>query len=127
MKPSDLKDIFEPIVKQVIELVWNQIKATKVEIKAVLLVGGFGQNIYLKERLRSALINKTNNIEVIQPPHAWTAVVRGAVMKGLANYDSKLAAVHVGRRTARKHYGLCTTTAYDETKHSEDSKSYFPF
>jgi hypothetical protein len=122
MKPSDMKDIFEPVVKQVIDLVWGQIKETRVKIKAILLVGGFGQNNYLKERLRSALINDINKIEVIQPPHAWTAVVRGAVMKGIANYDNSLAVVHIGPRTARKHYGIWLETSYDETVHSEQTR-----
>lgn len=106
MNPLDLEKIFEPIVQQVIKLVKDQIIATNRKIMAVLLVGGFGQNNYLKERLRMALINRSSKIEVIQPPHAWTAVVRGAVMKGLATYDSKLAVVHVGPRVARKHYGV---------------------
>lgn len=126
MKPSDMKEIFEPIVKQVIDLVWGQIKATRRKIKAVLLVGGFGQNNYLKERLRKGLINNINQIEVIQPPHAWTAVVRGAVMKGIANHDNKLVAVHIGPRAARKHYGILLETDYDETVHSVQTRQCIP-
>jgi tRNA A37 threonylcarbamoyltransferase TsaD len=75
MNPLDLEKIFEPIVQQVIKLVKDQIIATNRKIMAVLLVGGFGQNNYLKERLRMALISITSKIKVIQPPHAWTAVV----------------------------------------------------
>lgn len=119
MKLSEMKALFEPIVKQVIKLVKDQIKATNVKIKAVLLVGGFGQNSYLKQRLRSAL---GDNVEVMQPPHAWTAVVRGAVMKGLANYDNKLALVKVGPRVARKHYGIRLDMPFDPKIHSESSK-----
>jgi tRNA A37 threonylcarbamoyltransferase TsaD len=119
MHPSDMKAIFEPIVKQIIKLVKDQIKATNMKIKAVLLVGGFGQNNYLKEEMRSALSSK---IEIMQPPHAWTAVVRGAVMKGLANYDTKLATVNIGPRTARKHYGILQHLKYDASKHSEATK-----
>jgi molecular chaperone DnaK (HSP70) len=117
MKPSDLQDIFDPIVKQVIELVKGQIKATNVKIKAVLLVGGFGQSNYLKEQLRTTL---GDSIEVIQPPHAWTAVVRGAVMKGLAISDKNLAMVDVKGRTARKHYGVIVGVEYDAKRHSND-------
>lgn len=119
MKPSDLKAIFEPIVTQIIKLVKDQIKASNTKIKAVLLVGGFGQNNYLKEQLRIALGSK---IEVMQPPHAWTAVVQGAVMKGLATYDHNLADVVVGGRTARKHYGSTVTKKFDPAIHSPSTK-----
>lgn len=122
MKPSTLEEIFEPVVKQVIRLVEDQIVATNRRIKAVLLVGGFGQNSYLKERLRIALSRNPNKIEVIQPPHAWTAVVQGAVMKGLANYDSKLAMVQVGPRTARKHYGVELCQKYDAAIHAKATR-----
>jgi tRNA A37 threonylcarbamoyltransferase TsaD len=122
MKPSDLSKIFEPVVQGVIRLVQDQIEESNRKIKAVLLVGGFGQNNYLKERLRAALKSNPNKVEVIQPPHAWTAVVQGAVMKGLANYDNKLGMVQVGPRTARKHYGVEMNEAYDEKIHKESTK-----
>jgi tRNA A37 threonylcarbamoyltransferase TsaD len=122
MSPLDLEKIFEPVVQQVVGLIKEQIVATNRKITAVLLVGGFGQNNYLKERLRSALTNSANKIEVIQPPHAWTAVVQGAVMKGLATYDSKLAIVHVGPRKARKHYGVWLNQKYDTAVHERTSR-----
>jgi hypothetical protein len=125
MKPSDLKGIFEPIVEQVIELVKGQVEATHVQVKAVLLVGGFGQSNYLKERLRSSLNTETDKIEVLQPPHAWSAVVRGAVMKGLSNYDNKLAMVRIGRRMARKHYGVMLASLFDPAIHREATKYAF--
>lgn len=43
----------------------NQISATKNPVKAVLLVGGFGQSAYLRERIRSAV----GGIEVMQSPN----------------------------------------------------------
>lgn len=122
MKPSDLKEIFDPIVGQIISLVWGQIVATKVKVKAVLLVGGFGQSNYLKEQIRGAMIKRSKKIEVLQPPDAWTAVVRGAVMKGLANCDDKLARVQIGPRAARKHYGVKFNTTYDEALHANATR-----
>jgi hypothetical protein len=47
----------------VVSLVKSQIKATRRTVRAVLMVGGFGQNAYLKERI-TVSINR--NIEVIQ-------------------------------------------------------------
>ena len=63
--------IFEPVIKEVISLVLSQIKATKREVKAVLLVGGFGSSAYLRERLRETLRNSEtySGITVRQPTH----------------------------------------------------------
>jgi hypothetical protein len=58
MKPSEMEAVFKPVVEHVIKLVWDQIQATNVKIKAVLLVGGFGQSSHLKDRLRSALVKR---------------------------------------------------------------------
>ncbi|KOS22602.1 Heat shock 70 kDa protein 12A [Escovopsis weberi] len=88
--------IFKPVVDQVIELVKVQIKQSNVPIKALLLVGGFGASAYLRERIRDAI---DNSIEILQPSHAWQAIVQGAVMKGLAM-------VSVRGRVARKHFGI---------------------
>ncbi|KAL9604643.1 MAG: hypothetical protein Q9219_000363 [cf. Caloplaca sp. 3 TL-2023] len=64
---SDINDIFEPVVKEVIALVNGQIVATKAPVKAVLLVGGFGQSTYLRDRIRQAVASR--GIEVMQSPN----------------------------------------------------------
>ena len=114
-----MNNIFEPVVGKIIQLVKGQIAATKKKIKTVLLVGGFGQNNYLKERLRSSL---DKSITVLQPPNAWTAVARGAVMMGLARTNSKLAAVGLVSRAARKHYGVELNESFKSKKHDENKK-----
>ncbi|KAL4946804.1 hypothetical protein BDV06DRAFT_229684 [Aspergillus oleicola] len=116
--PEGMHFIFEPVILKVIKYVQDQIAACgDTEIRAVLLVGGFGQNSYLKERLRDAL----KSVEVLQPPNAWTAVVRGAVMMGLAR-TSALRTVDVVSRKARKHYGIELHTPFKEGKHDESKK-----
>jgi len=109
-----MNSIFEPIILKVIDLVRGQMTATNKTIRAVLLVGGFGQNNYLKERLRATL---GSSVAVLQPPNAWTAVVRGAVMMGLANANSKYAAVGIESRAARKHYGVERTLPFSHPHH----------
>ena len=120
IKPEEMRGIFEPIVEKVIELVKGQIRATNEKIRAILLVGGFGQNNYLKERLRSSF---DPSINILQPPNAWTAVVRGAVMMGLAHANPKLASVGLVSRAARKHYGIELSVEFDPEEH-EPSKRY---
>jgi molecular chaperone DnaK (HSP70) len=119
IKASDLREIFEPIINQIIELVRGQIRATNKTVKAVLLVGGFGQNNYLKDSLRNAL---GGSVKVLQPVNSWTAVVRGAVMMGLAHTNSQLAQVTLVSRRARKHYGLQLSTEFDAQIHDDNKK-----
>lgn len=118
LSPQEMYEIFEPVILKVIKYVQDQIAACgETEIRAVLLVGGFGQNSYLKERCRDAL----KSVEVLQPPNAWTAVVRGAVMMGLARTNA-LRTVDVVSRKARKHYGIQLHTPFKEGKHDESKK-----
>ncbi|KAL4988050.1 hypothetical protein BDW68DRAFT_197008 [Aspergillus falconensis] len=118
ISPEEMHFIFEPLILKVIKYVQDQISACgNTEIRAVLLVGGFGQNSYLKERLRDAL----KSVEVLQPPNAWTAVVRGAVMMGLSRTKA-LRTVDVVSRKARKHYGIELHTPFRAEKHDESKK-----
>ncbi|KUJ11961.1 actin-like ATPase domain-containing protein [Mollisia scopiformis] len=118
---AEMRAVFEPVVSQVISLVEQQIVSSSKKIRAVFLVGGFGENSYLKERLRAAL---GTSIEVIQPPNAWTAVTRGAVLMGLGHTNEDLAAVGVTSRAARKHYGIRLHVKFDPERH-DASKKFF--
>ncbi|KAE8332614.1 hypothetical protein BDV39DRAFT_189219 [Aspergillus sergii] len=75
LSSADVEDIFEPIVHDVEELIAEQVAGiAKLGLftKAIVLVGGFGSSIYLLHRLQKA--NPT--VTVLQPPNAWSAVVR---------------------------------------------------
>lgn len=54
-----------------------------------------------------------------QPLHAWTAVVRGAVLRGL---EGNL----VETRQARYHYGTSYATVFDESKHPVADRYWSP-
>jgi len=118
VKPAEMRDIFEPVIMEIIKLVQKQIKATSTEIRSLLLVGGFGQNNYLKDRLRASL----KGVEVLQPPNAWTSIVRGAVMMGLSRANKSLTSVAIASRSARKHYGIELNVPYKPEIHDESKK-----
>lgn len=121
------------MVKEVLALIMGQIAATKAPVKAVLLVGGFGQNTFLRDSVRQAVAS--HGIEVMQSPNAyaslfrhlfqrlktsrWTAVVRGALMKGLASTNRSFARVNVSGRSARKHYGVDSHKSFNPAQHSQ--------
>lgn len=112
--------IFEPTVLKVIRLVKEQIIASNVPVRKVMLVGGFGQSTYLRERIYTAVNAESQQpIELMQPEMAWQAVVRGAVLKGLALHSPKeVAHIRIESRVARKHYGTEVGDAYSDDLHA---------
>lgn len=79
LKGSDVNKIFEPVIKEIVALVDGQIQTTEARVKAVLLVGGFGQSVYLRDRTRQAVAHR--GIEVMQSPNGLvnSLVADGAV------------------------------------------------
>ncbi|KAH7367193.1 hypothetical protein B0T11DRAFT_51080 [Plectosphaerella cucumerina] len=140
MTAAQVKAIFEPVVKEVCDLVQGQVDKLRAQggiVSGIVLVGGFGQSDYLYRRLKShfasaapppyterpthATISSSepSSIEVMQPVYAWTAVVRGAVLRGLEGNM-------VISRKARNHYGTSYATVYDEEKHSVSERYWSP-
>lgn len=139
---EEIKDIFEPVVKEVCDLVQGQVDVIRGKrdiVSGIILVGGFGQSDYLYRRLKSHFTSTApppyterpthattslayegnGNIEVMQPVYAWTAVVRGAVLRGLEGNM-------VISRKARMHYGTSYATVYDEEKHNVSERYWSP-
>ncbi|KAI1766565.1 actin-like ATPase domain-containing protein [Hypoxylon sp. FL1150] len=143
MTAEEVKGIFEPVVKEVCDLVQGQVDGLRSKggiVSGIILVGGFGQSDYLYRRLKAhftsaapppyterpthatsvmAASDGNGNIEVMQPVYAWTAVVRGAVLRGLEGNM-------VISRKARMHYGTSYATVYDEEKHSVSERYWSP-
>lgn len=86
--------------------------------QSILLVGGFGSSEYLftrlKEKYTSILGTASNPDVVLQPVDAWTAVVRGAVIRGMETI--------VQTRRSRHHYGVKYWEYFDEGRHDETHK-----
>jgi hypothetical protein len=49
---AKVKEFFDPVVSEICKLVKAQISTTRKEVKWVVLVGGFGANQYLYDRLQ---------------------------------------------------------------------------
>lgn len=109
---TELRAIFEPVFNEILKSVRDQIGASKTPVTAVIVVGGFGCNSYLCDEIRREIVQLPGKIQVIQPANAWTAVVRGALMKGLATVSPAAKTVHVHGRRARKHYGFSVSRFY---------------
>lgn len=72
---DDVRKIFEPVVHEVNKLVMDQVRAATQAVKtpkAVVMVGGFGQNAYLRDCLREVLASSA--IEVLQCPNGYVPI-----------------------------------------------------
>ncbi|RJE18442.1 Hsp70 protein [Aspergillus sclerotialis] len=99
-RSTRIHSIFEPIVRDIEELVRSQLgrlAASGYVAKAILLVGGFGSLEYLFHRLQA--VNPAT--QVLQPLNSWSAVARpsGAV-------QHQLFKDQIESRIARRHYGV---------------------
>ncbi|KAI6823504.1 actin-like ATPase domain-containing protein [Hortaea werneckii] len=115
MDTADINTVFMPVIKDVVKLVEDQrrnVRALGLSVNAMILVGGFGQSECLLNRLRAKYSNTQPRIEVMQPVNAWTAVVRGAVLRGLEGSELIL------NRKARRHYGVHVHNYFQPNKHA---------
>ncbi|KAJ5787881.1 hypothetical protein N7457_002871 [Penicillium paradoxum] len=127
---DQVKDIFDPIIEQIEDLIAEQrtsvrdagdpVKVNslttfaKIEIdfqQAIILVGGLGASAYLFKRLQATF----SGIEIMQPSNAWSAVARGAVIRGQEGNQ-------VVSRISRCNYGISSQIPYDPTKHNDNSE-----
>ncbi|KAJ4994451.1 hsp70 protein [Stagonosporopsis vannaccii] len=139
MSSEQVKSIFDPIVQEVINLVEGQVDSIRSNgglVCGIVLVGGFGQSNYLYARMKTHFnsappppyserpthaiaMAATQSVEIYHPIHAWTAVVRGAVLRGLEG------SMVVSRRS-RWHYGTSYATVFDEAKHPISDRYWSP-
>ncbi|KAK2753355.1 hypothetical protein FQN55_003484 [Onygenales sp. PD_40] len=103
MTYAEMKEVFQPVMTEVLMLLNEQLKAAIKEgpISAVILVGGFGESTYLYRQIKEAVAP----VPVLQPPNGWTAIVRGAVMKGKSQLSTN-PSWQVKSRYCRGNYGL---------------------
>ncbi|KAF9463313.1 hypothetical protein BDZ94DRAFT_1282511 [Collybia nuda] len=76
------REVFDPVVAEVLQLIEDQTRKLDQRIDALLLVGGFAGSEYLKQRVEEQF---SSRIRVIaRPADADTATLRGAAQYGLA-------------------------------------------
>lgn len=110
---SEMSQLFLPIFDEILNLARRQVQISAKKVKAIILVGGFGQSPFLQRLIRDSF----PEIKILAPSDGWTAVVRGALKKTLSEVSLSAAQVHIKSRKARKHYGLIKKIEFDQTVH----------
>ncbi|KAF2228275.1 putative hsp70 family protein [Elsinoe ampelina] len=141
---AEVASIFRPLIDETIGLIEDQRNKAATQGKkalTVILVGGFCMSQYLHDCIRRRFANPVENdfqivpyaraghkptskptmipkggLQVIQSAHAWTAVVRGAVLSNAMNTEL------VSHRKARRHYGTVYDPIFDPEIHPVTSK-----
>ncbi|CAM1511902.1 Fc.00g094150.m01.CDS01 [Cosmosporella sp. VM-42] len=119
---ADFKMLFDPVVDMILKLVGDQVaqvkKANESAVETLVLVGGFGSSPYLKERLSEWC--EDANMRMTTPiSGAWSAIVCGAVVRGLEGSIVK-------EKKCRRHYGHVLSEPYDPERHRNfDKKKRF--
>lgn len=147
LRCAEVASFFRPLVDDItglIEAQRNEAEAAGKKVKAVILVGGFGQSEFLHNCIRKRFANlpgddeslssapkkrsrrgfldlsqshqPTPGLEIMQSQNPWTAIIRGAVLRGIAGRDL------VTSRKARKHYGCLVAPLFDPAIHREEVK-----
>ncbi|KAG9561496.1 actin-like ATPase domain-containing protein, partial [Aureobasidium melanogenum] len=122
LTPDDLFDTFRPVMDAIVKLCDEQyisLVKEKKKPKGIILVGGFGESNHLHNVLKIHFAG-INDFDVLQPPNAWSAVARGAVIHCIEG-DSLVEA-----RIARHHYGVINRLPFDPEKHSRKNCIFEP-
>ncbi|KAK7985771.1 hypothetical protein PG988_003393 [Apiospora saccharicola] len=121
MTGAEVKSIFDPVIKDILRFVDDQIKSARLkrageDVTGILLVGGFGSSQYLKGEIEKSF----PTVQVIQPDDAWAAIVKGAVLTKL---QTKLAPVVVSTQAVR-HYGVCAMSEWDSVIDKDQPREF---
>lgn len=117
---KDMIDIFKPAIDGILDLIRKQIKEAGNGVKAVLMVGGFGESSYLRRRVQDHV--RHQDIAVLQPESPWTAVMRGAAMKSLNRVAPHLSQLRLTSRVAKKSYGVELRVPFRDKVHDKSKK-----
>ncbi|CAM1506717.1 Fc.00g063580.m01.CDS01 [Cosmosporella sp. VM-42] len=126
LSSSDIKSVFSPVMVKIEALVERQSRAVKQKYSAppkhIILVGGFGRSRYLFDRLQASFGPSTAVLQS-QGNKPWTAICRGAVVRGLTEHDlAQDLGVKIEARIARISYGIDYQTPWVPGKHLECDK-----
>ena len=115
---------FDEIMAQTLMLIDGQKDGLKAKnllenLKAILLVGGFGGSKYLHARISQEYPKSETTVKVWRGDHSWTAVVQGAVQCEVANRDIYAP---FNTRLSRYHYGKAFSASSSITSDGQSAK-----
>lgn len=105
------KELVDDIVAKLSEILRNQENA----IDSLLLVGGFADSLYLRERIKQDILQQSPGINIVKPEEADLHVLKGAAL-------TTIRPTAISERISPYAYGLRTSERFDEKKHPPKSR-----
>ncbi|KAK7526421.1 hsp70-like protein [Phyllosticta citriasiana] len=119
-----LKSFFDRVVGHIIQLLREQIEEAAAamagrHVDRVILVGGLGNNLYVRDRLTEWCRQQTPALGLISPPagESQTCIMKGAAIRGLLGMKPTY-------RVARRHYGFGVSLPFREGKDPPEDAWY---
>ncbi|CAI6322173.1 unnamed protein product [Periconia digitata] len=116
---SEMESMFQISLDETVDLLQKQLQKvaenSESELKYIFLVGGFSNSPYMQRKIGD-FAESHSGIRVLKPLQPWSAIVRGAVYKGLEAQNTA-AMRSVSSRKCRRHYGTDYSAPYDAEKH----------
>lgn len=113
-----LNQVFDPVIEEIIYMINYQLEALDEKLlHYIILVGGFGQNTYLLQRIRNEFGKKEKVGDIIVPDVRELAVARGAVYFGLDPYS-------ISHRRMRVSYGISISSPFIEDLDNPEYKIF---
>lgn len=121
---QDMKSIFDPVVDKVLALVESQLRDARLKepgkpVAGIILVGGFGESVYLTNRLKSWAESQDPPLFLFSPTESQAAIAKGAVCYGLESI--------VHHRVLPCHYGAELDPMFDPSIHDPAYNYTRPF
>jgi hypothetical protein len=129
LNQKEVQELFHPTFEKIKNLVQQQVTdaelCCKKNVKAVVLVGGFGNSTYLRQWLQSNITSQDGQpVKFQKPEKATLAIVLGAVEHGVAMHRAgdtsgigPCLGSMVQSRKARFHYGVSLAEPFDPDIH----------
>ncbi|OQO08638.1 hypothetical protein B0A48_06508 [Cryoendolithus antarcticus] len=113
---ADLLGIFRQVTDEVVALVVAQIKKTPQRVRKIVLAGGFGDSEFLMAELRRRMTGDLSEISVMAITNSRTAIVRGALLRGLTSLDENIPYPRTEGRIATRSFGIEEYVDFDRSK-----------
>ncbi|XP_045169732.2 heat shock 70 kDa protein 12A-like [Mercenaria mercenaria] len=102
------KQISDDIVAKIVEILQTQSYA----IDSLLVVGGFADSLYLREKIKQAIFKQSPGIDIVKPEEADLHVLKGAVL-------TTIRRMAISERISPFVYGLRSSEPFDEKAPSQ--------
>ena len=109
---SDMDDLFQPVVKRMLECISQTLREVDAKVDTIYLVGGFGGSKYIYKKIRQRF---GDSYKCITPAEPGFAVIRGAVL-----FRQHPDIVHARKVDAT--YGVATNISFNPLIHNPDYK-----